>query len=377
MNFSFDSGSLFAKLAITVPIVQAPMAGWATPALAAAVSNSGALGSLGIGGMKAEDARAVIRETRSLTRRPFNVNVFCHKHAAADPAREARWLAYLEPYFARFQASPPAALGNSYSSFVDDNAVLAMLLEERPAVVSFHFGLPASTTIAALHDAGIVLFATATNADEAGQVAHARIDAIVAQGAEAGGHRGTFDPAAPDELLGTMALVRLLMRETSLPIIAAGGLMDGASIAAVLALGAQAAQLGTAFLVTPESAADAADRAALLNPRSRTALTKAISGRLARSVENAFTDIGRDPDCPPIPDFPIAFGAARALNAAARAHGSSAFAAQWAGEAVRLSRVMPAAELVATLVQETVDAIASLRTGFGICSGPDTSRLDA
>src|SRR5471032_1998027 len=132
MNFSFDPASPLAKLAITVPIVQAPMAGWATPALAAAVSNSGALGSLGIGGMKAEDARAVIRETRSLTDKPFNVNVFCHQHAAADATREARWLAYLEPYFARFQASPPAALSHAHSSFIDDDAVLAMLIEERP-----------------------------------------------------------------------------------------------------------------------------------------------------------------------------------------------------------------------------------------------------
>ncbi|WP_035565032.1 NAD(P)H-dependent flavin oxidoreductase [Caballeronia sordidicola] len=375
MNFSFDPASPLAKLGVSVPIIQAPMAGWATPALAAAVSNSGALGSLGIGGMKAEDARAVIRKTRSLTDKPFNVNVFCHRHAAADAFREARWLTFLEPYFARFQASPPAALSHDASSFIDDDAVLAMLLEERPAVVSFHFGLPALAAIGALRDAGIVLFATATNADEAGQVADAQIDAIVAQGAEAGGHRGTFDPAASDELLGTMTLVRLLRRETPLPIIAAGGIMDGASIAGVLALGAQAAQLGTAFLVTPESAADAADRAALLNPQSRTAFTKAISGRLARSIENAFTDIGRDPGCPSIPDYPIAFGAARALNAAAKAHGSSAFAAQWAGEAVRLSRAMPAAELVATLLQETVDAIASLRTGFVIGSGSDTSRL--
>lgn len=376
MNFSCHSGNLLAKLGITVPIVQAPMAGWATPALAAAVSNSGALGSLGIGGMKAEDARAIIRKTRSLTDRPFNVNVFCHQRAAADPAREVRWLAYLQPHFARFQTTPPAALRDVISSFVEDDAVLAMLIEEHPAVVSFHFGLPAPDAIAALHDAGIVLFATATNADEADRVADARIDAIVAQGAEAGGHRGAFDPAASDELLGTTTLVRLLMRETSLPIIAAGGIMDGAGIAAVLALGAQAAQLGTSFLVTPESAADSADRAALLNPQSRTAFTKAISGRLARSIENAFTDLGRDPDCPPIPDFPIAFDAAKALNAAAKAHGSSAFAAQWAGEAVRLSRAMPAAALVATLAQETIDAIASLRTDLAVCSGPDTSRPD-
>ena len=376
MNCSFHSEDLFARLGITVPIVQAPMAGWATPALAAAVSNAGALGSLGIGGMKAEDARAIIQKTRSLTESPFNVNVFCHKRAAADSAREARWLEYLHPYFAQFQTPPPAAMRDVVPSFVEDDTVLAMLIEEHPAVVSFHFGLPAPDAIAALRDAGIVLFATATNADEAGRVADAQIDAIVAQGAQAGGHRGTFDPAAPDELLGTTTLVQVLRRETSLPVIAAGGIMNGAGIAAVLALGAQAAQLGTAFLVTPESAADATDRAALLDPRSRTAFTKAISGRLARGIENAYMDLERDPDCPPIPDFPIAFDAAKALNAAAKAHGSSAFAARWAGEGVRLSRAMPATSLVATLAQEIVDAIASLRTNFTACSGSDTSRTD-
>ena len=385
MNFTLHSKDLLARLAITVPIIQAPMAGWATPALAAAVSNAGAMGSLGIGGMKAEDARAIIQKTRSLTERPFNVNVFCHKRPAADSVKEARWLEFLHPYFAQFQAVPPAALHDAMSSFVEDDAVLAMLIEERPAVVSFHFGLPGPEAIAALHDAGIVLFATATNADEASRVADAQIDAIVAQGAQAGGHRGAFDPAARDELLGTATLVQVLRRETSLPIIAAGGIMDGAGIAAVLALGAQAAQLGTAFLVTPESAADSADRAALLDPRSRTAFTKAISGRLARGIESAYMDLERDPDCPPIPDFPIAFDAARALNAAAKAYGgsgnsgspgSSAFAARWAGEAVRLSRAMPAAALVATLAQETIDAISSVWTGFIACSEPDTSGPD-
>jgi len=235
-----------------------------------------------------------------------------------------------------------------------------MLLEERPHVVSFHFGLPASAKIAALHDAGIVLLATATSVEEGERVAAAGIDAIVAQGIEAGGHRGVFDPTASDEQLGTLALVRLLVREMPVPVIAAGGIMDGAGIVAALALGAQAAQLGTAFLTTLESAADSADRAALLSRQSRTTFTSGVSGRLARAIENPLTIIGQNPACPPVPDFPLPFAACKALNAAAQAHGTSEFAVRWAGQAVRLSRAMPAADLVATLVRESLDAVRSL-----------------
>lgn len=364
MNSSSVSRELLARLKIKVPIIQAPMLGWSTSVMAAAVSNAGGLGSIGIGGMKAEDARALIHATRALTEKPFNVNVFCHKRPVPDPLREARWLDYLEPYFARFQARPPAALRDTFSTFIDDEAVLAMLIEERPAVVSCHFGLPEPVAIGALRDAGIVLIATATNRHDAERIADARIDAIVAQGVEAGGHRGTFDDASADELLGTATLVRLLVRESALPIIATGGIMDGAGIAAMLASGAQAVQLGTAFVVCEESAATAADRAALLSGQGRTAFTRAVSGRLARSIESPFTLLGQDPGCPPVPDFPIAIEAARALTGAAKAHGSTDYDIRWAGAAVHLARAMPAAELVALLMRETIDAIGALQDEF-------------
>ena len=223
-------------------------------------------------------------------------------------------------------------------------------------MVSFHFGLPSAAKIAALREAGIVLVASATNLDEAAQIHAAGLDGIVAQGAEAGGHRGNFDPSAPDEMLGTMALVRLIVREIPLPVIAAGGIMDGAGIAAALALGAQAAQLGTAFVASPESAADAAYRAALLSPESRTTFISAISGRAARGIENRFSELGDDPARPALPDYPITYDAGKALHAAAKAQGSAEYAAQWAGQAVRLSRAMPAAELVETLVREIREA---------------------
>ena len=254
--------SLLALLGIATPIIQAPMAGVSTPAMAAAVSEAGGLGSLGVGAMDADGARQAIRETRALTGKPFNINVFCHVPAVANAARERAWLDYLAPRFAEYGATPPASLREIYKTFVGDDAMFQMLLEEKPAVVSFHFGLPAQQTIDALHAAGIVLLASATSLQEARRIEAAGIDAIVAQGIEAGGHRGVFDPAGYDEGLGTLALVRVLARHTRLPVIAAGGIMDGAGIAAVLALGAQAAQMGTAFVGCAESAADAAYRAA-------------------------------------------------------------------------------------------------------------------
>jgi nitronate monooxygenase len=281
--------------------------------------------------------------------------------AQADPAREARWLAYLAPLFAEFGATPPAALSEIYTSFVEDDAMLAMLLAERPAVVSFHFGLPDAGRIAALRAAGIVLLASATHPEEAARSAAAGLDAVIAQGTEAGGHRGCFDATPHDEGLGTLALVRLLVRARTLPVIAAGGIMDGAGVAAALALGAQAAQLGTAFVACPESAADQAYRAALLGePGRHTVMTKTISGRAARGIANRLTALDDDPQRPPWPDYPIAYDAGKALHAAAKARGNFEFAAQWAGQAAHLSRALPAAELVATLKRETAEAVASL-----------------
>jgi nitronate monooxygenase len=300
----------------------------------------------------------MIAAVRAETDRPFNVNVFCNRPAIADRAREAAWLARLAPEFARFNAEPPGELKEIYTSFVEDDAKLAMLLEERPAVVSFHFGLPSAERIAALREAGIVLFATATNLEEGRAIAAAGIDAVVAQGFEAGGHRGLFNPEAPDDCLGTMALTRLLVRTLEIPVIAAGGIMDGAGVAACLLLGASAAQLGTAFIPCPESSADEAYRAALLGPASEhTVLTKAISGRPARAIANRFTALGAAAEGM-VPDYPIAYDAGRALNVAAKAAGETGFGAQWAGQAAPLARELPAATLVAELRAEMEQALA-------------------
>jgi len=355
--------SLVQRLGLSTPIIQAPMAGVSTPALAAAVSNAGGLGSLGLGASDAAAARQAIVQTRALPDRPFGVNLFCHAPDPADPALQARWLEYLAPSFAEFGAQPPATLREIYTSFVADDAMLDVLLAERPAVVSFHFGLPGADRIAALREAGIYLMASATSLDEAAQVAAAGLDAVIAQGDEAGGHRGIFQPAGHDEHLGTLALTRLLAARQELPVVAAGGIMDGAGIAAVLALGAQAAQLGTAFVACPESSADARYREALLAPGAiSTVQTRAISGRLARGIANRLTALGEAPDCPATPGYPYTYDAGKALHAAAKAHGSADFAAQWAGQAAALSRGLPAAELMRELQAElaaTVDRLAA------------------
>ncbi len=345
--------ALLYRIGIELPIIQAPMAGVSTPEMAAAVSNAGGLGSIGVGSVDAAMTRKMIAVVRSRTDRPFHVNVFCHRPAVSDVAREAAWIARLAPEFRRYGAKPPARLSEVYQSFLTDDGKLAVLLEEKPAVVSFHFGLPASDRVEALRAAGIILLATATNLAEGKAIAAAGIDAVVAQGYEAGGHRGIFDPDGPDDQLGTLALTRLLVKELDIPVIAAGGIMDGATVAATLALGAAAAQLGTAFVACPESTADTSYRAALLGaPAENTVMTRAISGRPARCLANRFTALGAGVEDEHIPDYPIAYDAGKALHAAAKAQGEFGYGAQWAGQGAPLARSLPAAELVAQLRNE-------------------------
>jgi nitronate monooxygenase len=208
-----------------------------------------------------------------------------------------------------------------------------------------------------LREAGIIILATATNPQEARLAVHAGVHAVVAQGFEAGGHRGLFDPDGEDGQLGTMALVRILSNTLILPVIAAGGIMDGAGIAAALRLGAAAAQLGTAFVAADESAADAGYRATLLSEAAHhTVMTRAISGRLARCLANRFTALGEGIPSSEIPSYPIAYDAGKALNAAAKAAGEFGYGAQWAGQGAPLARPMAAGKLLATLAAELMQA---------------------
>jgi nitronate monooxygenase len=345
--------SLVERLQLTVPLIQAPMAGVSTPQLAGAVSNAGALGSIGLGALQTEAARQEIRALKALTSHAFNVNVFCHEPKPSNPAVDAAWLRYLQPCFQSLGIEPPDTLREIYPSFNGNDAMVHMLLEERPAVVSFHFGLPPQPVIQALRETGITLIATATNIHEAKAIAQAGLDGIVAQGIEAGGHRGVFNEHAPDEALGTFALTRLLVKNTNLPVISAGGIMDGAGIRAALSLGAQLAQMGTAFIACPESSADPGYRAAVLQrPTLPTHLIRAISGRPARGFANTLSQLETNPDCPPIPAYPYAYDATKLLNAAAKRQGSQDFAAHWAGQGVGLSRAMPAEALIRTLQRE-------------------------
>lgn len=348
------SNSLTRLINIQYPIIQAPMVGVSTPELAAAVSNSGGLGSIGIGASSAEKAREMIKATRALTNKPFNVNVFCHRPATPNPEVETLWVNYLKPFFEEFEATPPSKIAASYRSFNEDRSTLDMLLEERPAVVSFHFGLPKREWIQSLQDRGIVTLGCATNPEEASMVETAGVDAIVAQGAEAGGHRGVFDPKKGDQQLGTLSLIRLISATSTVPIIAAGGIMDGQGIDAVAQLGAAGAQLGTAFILSPESAANAGYRDILKSERSQnTQITSAISGRPARGMVNRFyTEIDRM-NAPTLPSYPIAYDAGKALAAAATAKGNQEYSAHWAGQGAPLAREMPAGELIKKLVQES------------------------
>lgn len=344
--------NLVTQLSLEWPIFQAPMAGVSTPAMAAAVSNAGGLGALGLGAGGVETAREMLRAARALSDAPINANVFCHAPAKRDAQVEAAWLATLEPEFARFGATPPEALDEIYTSFVVDRAMMDMLLQEFPGVVSLHFGLPDASWIAELQAAGNQVFATATNLGEARLCEAAGVDAVVAQGASAGGHRGLFDPEAADALLSTDALVAELVAGCGLPVIAAGGLMDGADVARVLALGAVAAQLGTAFIDTEESLADGAYRAALRAPDCQPpVLTKVISGRMASCLHNEFVALAAGISAR-VPEYPVTYDAGKALNAAAMATGEAGFGAQWAGSGALRVRSGGAAEIVQSIGAE-------------------------
>lgn len=341
------------KLGISIPLIQAPMAGVSTPKMAAAVSNAGALGSIALGAGDSVQAAQMIAELRLQTDRPFGVNLFVHTEPERDPAREAAWIEWLRPLFGEFLAEPPASLNRPYTSFSEDKEMLALLLEVKPPVISFHFGLPPASAIRQLKESGALLLATATSLSEAKAIERAGIDMIVAQGIEAGGHRGMFDPPAPDDCLGTLALTRLLAKQSGKPVIAAGGIMDGAGIAAALDLGAVAAQLGTAFIACPESSADDGYLKALAGEGAKhTRFVTAISGRPARCLPNRFTALAEASQEHRPPDYPIAYSAGKALNAAARKQGETGFGAHWAGQGAPLARSLPAARLVELLAEE-------------------------
>jgi nitronate monooxygenase len=349
------ASDLRTLIAIDIPILQAPMAGVSTPALAAAVSDAGGLGALGLGASSVQAARDAIVETGARTRAPFNVNFFCHEPGPRDPETEQRWIEKARPLFAEYGAEPPTELHEIYASFRSHDGFLNLLLDLRPAVVSFHFGLPRPEQIKAMHAAGLVMIASATSLAEARAIEAAGLHGVVGQGWEAGGHRGIFDPDANDDRLSTDELTRRLLRETRLPVIAAGGIMDGRDIRRVLDMGAVAAQLGTAFVACPETSSDAAYRARLLSA-DETVMTPVISGRPARCLSNRFTAWGAGMQAHDVAAYPYAYDLGKALNAAAKAKGETGFGAQWAGMQAARARTLPADDLMRQLIREMDEA---------------------
>jgi nitronate monooxygenase len=335
-----------ARFGIRHPIVLAPMAGGpSTPALAAAVTNAGGLGSLGASYLGPDQIRAEIAEVRRLTAGPFGVNLFAPETDEPDRSRVAEIQALLAPYREELGIAPEPLVPDP--SFADQ---LAAVVDGRPAVASITFGVPAPEVVRALRDAGALVVGTATHVAEARALAAAGVDAIVAQGAEAGGHRGTFIGRAEDALVGTMALVPQVVDAVDVPVIAAGGIMDGRGVVAALALGASAAQLGTAFLTSDEAGSDAVYRSELLRGRDTgTAITRAFSGRAARGLRNRFFDewAAREPA-----PWPVMNALTRDIRAAARRLGRPELRSLWAGQGVGLVRSGPAAARVAALVEE-------------------------
>jgi nitronate monooxygenase len=342
------ANALLKLLGTELPIVQAPMAGVQASALAIAVSNAGGLGSLPCAMLTLEAARDEIAKIRAGTDRPFNVNFFCHRPPVHDPQREAHWRSLLAPYFREFGIDPQAIpAGPARMPFTADAAALVETL--RPPVVSFHFGLPEPELMARVKSTGAKILSSATTVAEARWLEAHGADAIVAQGLEAGGHRGIFLSDDLTTQLGTFALVPQIARAVDVPVIAAGGIADADGVAAALALGASGVQIGTAYLLCPEATTGAVHRAALQSEAARhTALTNLFTGRPARGIVNRLMrELGPINDA--APPFPLAAAALAPLRAAAEERGSGDFSPLWCGQNAAGCRPLGAAQLTREL----------------------------
>lgn len=335
-------------LGVELPIIQAPMAGVQGSALAVAVCAAGGLGSLPCAMLGSAPMRAELGAIRAQTRRPFNVNFFCHATPAADAGREAAWRQALQPYYREFDidaSSIPAGPGR----LPFDATAAALLAEFRPEVVSFHFGLPAAEQLAPLRAWGAKIVSSATTVDEALWLEQQGVDLIVAQGLEAGGHRGMFLSTELSTQVGTLALLPQIVRAVRVPVVAAGGIADARGVAAAMALGAAGVQLGTAYLLCPETTTSAVHRAALKSHAARhTALTNLFTGRPARGIVNRFMR-EQGPISELAPAFPLATAAVAPLRARAEAAGSGDFSPLWSGQNATGCKEVPAAQLTREL----------------------------
>ena len=341
--------SISDLLGIDLPIIQAPMAGVQGSALTVAVSNAGGLGSLPCALLSRDAMREELVVIRNGTTRPFNVNFFCHSTPMPDPQREAAWRDALRPYYEELgvdMSSMPSGPGRgAFSAEAAD-----LLSEFKPPIVSFHFGLPSAELIQRVRGWGAKILSSATTLEEARWLEARGVDAIIAQGLEAGGHRAIFLSNNLTTQIGTFALVPQLARAVRVPIIAAGGIADAAGVAAALALGAAAVQIGTSYLLCPEATTSEVHRAALASDAARqTAITNVFTGRPARSIVNRLIrELG--PMSALAPQFPLATPAILPLRGKAEASGSGDFSPLWSGQNATGCRTIPAADLTRQLI---------------------------
>jgi nitronate monooxygenase len=337
-------------LGTALPLIQAPMAGVQGHALAAAVCNAGALGSIPAAMLNLEALRTELSQLTALTDKPYNVNFFCHTPTAPDPARESAWQQALRPYYDELGISLADIVpGPGRAPFSDPVADVVEVF--KPPVVSFHFGLPAPQLLARVKSWGSCVLGNATTVDEALWLQAQGVDAIIAQGLEAGGHRGIFLSDDLSTQVGTMALLPQIVQAVTVPVIAAGGIANADGVTAAMALGASAVQIGTVYMCCPESTTSSLHRAILQSPAARhTALTTLFTGRPARGIMNRLMrELG--PLSPTAPAFPLATGAIAPLRARAENQGSTDFSPLWSGQNASQCRNVPAAEVTRALAQ--------------------------
>jgi len=352
---------LTRKLEIAHPIFQAPLAGGGdTPELVAAVSNAGGLGFIGAAYLAPSQIIESARIVRSKTERPFGINLFAPSSAPEIPGNSQDVLQRLAPFFAELGLLAPILPSRASESFSEQ---LEAALQTGASVFSFTFGVLSSDAIAAIKRKNMFLFGTATTVDEAIALEQAGVDGVVTQGSEAGGHRGTFAGDFSSGMIGTMSLVPQVVDAVRVPVIASGGIMDGRGIAAALALGASAVQLGTAFLTCDESGIPNAYKEAILHAHEdQTRITKAFSGRPARGIVNRFmTEVESGDAAEAILPFPLQNAVTRPLRSAAAKQGRAEFLSLWAGQGMRLARRQSAADLIVRLVRETNAALEHLQ----------------
>ena len=351
---------------IELPIIQAPMAGSAFSDMVVAVSEAGGLGSLACALLSVEQARRELETIRRKTARPINVNFFCHPQPPGDPAREMNWRRHLEAYYTQMGIDHNVAVLSSNRAPFDDK-MCDLVLEFQPEVVSFHFGLPGRNLLGPVRRTGAKIISSATSVDEARWLEDQGCDAIVAQGYEAGGHRGMFLTQDVSTQVGTMALVPQVVDAVKVPVIAAGGIADARGMVAAFALGAAAVQIGTAYLHCPEAQISPIYRQVLKHAKdNETAVTNVFTGRPARAIVNhLMREVGPMSDV--APEFPLAAAAVAPLRAKSEMAGSADFTPLWSGQAARLNRELPAAELTKQLAEETLEKLRFLQ----IMASPD------